>query len=326
MAKQKTSGTRKKALTAKDLGVYINLLTDFGFKRVFSIKEVMLKFLNSVLDIEGGIVDLRYGNPEILGFSQYDRKAVYDLYCITGKNEHVIVEIQSAPQVYFIDRTLLYAARLINAQTEKGKDWNFELPKIFSVNILDFTLEEAALPLGIKIKRIDENKYVSKVQLMDCDTLVLRKVQAKEVFYDKLTFVYIELPCFTKELEELKTFFEQLVFVIKHLHKLNDIPEKLRNDEVFVRLFEIAKIARMTQTEVSNYLKDLNNTAYFVRSTSMNIVRNEIRTLQNFISAEKEAHQRTRIEKDNVIVQHVNAIAQKDNIIAEYERRYGVLK
>ena len=65
MAKQKTSGTRKKALTAKDLGVYINLLTDFGFKRVFSIKEVMLKFLNSVLDIEGGIVDLRYGNPEI---------------------------------------------------------------------------------------------------------------------------------------------------------------------------------------------------------------------------------------------------------------------
>ena len=31
MAKQKTSGTRKKAITAKDLGVYINLLTDFGF-------------------------------------------------------------------------------------------------------------------------------------------------------------------------------------------------------------------------------------------------------------------------------------------------------
>jgi len=31
MAKKATSRTRKKALTAKDLGVYINLLTDFGF-------------------------------------------------------------------------------------------------------------------------------------------------------------------------------------------------------------------------------------------------------------------------------------------------------
>ena len=297
MAKTEVSRTRKKAVTAKDLGVYINLLTDFGFKRIFGIKEVMIKFLNTILDIEGGIKDLRYGNPEKLGFSQYDRKAVYDLYCITGKDEHIIVEIQSASQVHFKDRTLLYASRLINAQSEKGKNWNFELPKMYSVNILDFTFEEALLPLGIEIKRTDENKYVSKVQLIDCDT--------KELFYDKLTFIYIELPCFTKELNDLKTFFEQWIFIIKHLHELNDLPEKFRKDEVFEKLFEIAQIARMTKNEVNNYLKDLNN---------MNIVRNEIRT------------------RDNIIKNHVNTIAKKDstiaeqsNIIAEYERRYGVL-
>jgi predicted transposase/invertase (TIGR01784 family) len=264
-------------IAAKDLGVYINLLTDFGFKRVFGIKEVMLKFLNTVLDIEGGIKDLRYGNPEKLGFSQYDRKAVYDLYCITGKDKHIIVEVQSAPQVYFKDRTLTYIARLINEQSVKGKDWNYELPGLYSVNILDFTFEEALRTLGIEVKRTDKNKYVSKVQLIDCDT--------KELFYDKLTLVYIELPRFTKELQELKTFFEQWIFIIKHLHELNDLPEKLRKDKVFGKLFEIAKIARMTKDEVNNYLKDLND---------MNIVKNEIRT--------------------------------RDNISAEYERRYGVLK
>ena len=31
MAKKETSRTRKKAFTAKDLGMYVNLLTDFGF-------------------------------------------------------------------------------------------------------------------------------------------------------------------------------------------------------------------------------------------------------------------------------------------------------
>jgi predicted transposase/invertase (TIGR01784 family) len=304
MAKIKTSRTRKKAVTAKDLGVYINLLTDFGFKRVFGIKEVMITFLNTVLDIEGGIKDLRYGNPEKLGFSQYDRKAVYDLYCITGNDEHIIVEIQSSSQVYFKDRTLLYASRLINEQSEKGKDWNFELPKVYSVNILDFTFEEALLPLGIEIKRTDENKYVSKVQLIDCDT--------KELFYDKLTFVYIELPCFTKELKDLKTFFEQWIFIIKHLHELNDLPEKFRKDEVFEKLFETAKIARMTKNEVNNYLKDLNN---------MNIVRNEIRTRDNIIAN----HVNTIAKKDNTIANHVNTIAEQSNINAEYERRYGVL-
>ena len=305
MAKSNTSKPRKKALTSKDLGVYINLLTDFGFKRVFGIKEVMIGFLNTVLDIEGGIKDLRYGNPEKLGFSKDERKAVYDLYCITGKDEHIIVEIQSTPQVYFKDRTVSYISRLINALSEKGKDWNFELPKVYSINILDFTFEEASLPLGIGIKRVDENKYVSKVQLMDCDT--------KEVFFDKLTLVYIELPYFTKELEDLKTFFEQWIFIIKHLHELNDLPEKFRENEVFEIIFEIAKIARMSKYEVKNYLKDLNN---------MNIVRNEIRTRDNII-AQKE---NIIVQKENTIAQKENTIAEQSNIIAEYERRYGVLK
>ena len=229
MATSKTSKTRKKALTDKDLGVYISLLTDFGFKRVFGIKEVMLNFLNSVLDIEGGIKDLRYGNPEKLGFSQFDRKAVYDLYCITGNDEHIIVEIQYISQLYFKDRTLLYAARLINEQSVKGKEWDFKLPPVYSVNILDFCFEDALLPLQIEIKRTDENKYISRVRLIDSDT--------GELFYDKLTFFYIELPRFTKELQELKTFFEQWIFIIKHLHELNDLPEEFRNGEVFEQLF-----------------------------------------------------------------------------------------
>ena len=46
----------------------------------------------------------------------------------------------------------------------------------------------------------------------------------------------------------------------------------------------------------------------------MNIVKNEIRTLQNFVSAEKEAHQRTRTEMGNAL--------QKANArIAELEQR-----
>jgi predicted transposase/invertase (TIGR01784 family) len=308
MAKPKTSVPRKKALKVKDLGVYINLLTDFGFKRAFGIKEVMIKFLNSVLDIEGSIVDLRYDNPEKLGMSQFDRKAVYDLYCITDNDEHIIVEIQNAPQVYFKERTIVYTSRLINLLSEKGKDWNFKLPKVYSINILDFSFQEASKPLSAvgEIKKPDKNKYVSRVLLIDIDT--------GEVFYEKLTLVYIELPNFTKELEDVKTAFEQLIFIIKHLHELNDIPEKLRNDEIFEKIFEIAKIARMTKEEVTNYLKDLNN---------MNIVRNEIRTLKEFIS------ERDNIiaQKDNALSQMGNALAQKDNAlqqanarIAEYER------
>ena len=135
------------------------------------------------------------------------------------------------------------------------------------------------------------------------------------MFYDKLTFVYIELPCFTKELEDVKTFFEQWIYIIKHLHELNDLPEKLRQDEVFEILFETAKIARMTKNEVNNYLKDLND---------MNIVKNEIRTRDRIIA-----------EKDNIIIAERNifqstlaaeryALQKANERIAELERMAGL--
>ena len=45
---QKKAVNPPKKFKRKDLKVFINLLTDFGFKRVFGIKEVMLDFLNVV--------------------------------------------------------------------------------------------------------------------------------------------------------------------------------------------------------------------------------------------------------------------------------------
>ena len=52
---------------AKDLSEYVDLKTDFGFKRVFGVKEVMLNFLNTVLKIEEGIASLSYINTRNSG-------------------------------------------------------------------------------------------------------------------------------------------------------------------------------------------------------------------------------------------------------------------
>jgi len=127
------------------------------------------------------------------------------------------------------------------------------------------------------------------------------------------------LPRFSKEWDDVKTFFEQWVFIIKHLHELDDVPENLRQDEVFEQLFEIAKIAKMTKKEVINYLKDLND---------MNIVKNEIRTRDNIIAqrdniiaAERKAHQETRNVMAQIIAQKDKALLKANARIAELERR-----
>ena len=81
------SGGKKRKMPASK---YINPLTDFGFtstmlcvhKRIFGDKASLLAFLNAILNIEGGIVDLTYINTEKIAHAEEERTARYDLhYC-----------------------------------------------------------------------------------------------------------------------------------------------------------------------------------------------------------------------------------------------------
>jgi predicted transposase/invertase (TIGR01784 family) len=76
------------------------------------------------------------------------------------------------------------------------------------------------------------------------------------VFYDKLTFIYLEMPKFTKSLEELETRFDKWLYVIRNLNRLERLPDSLR-EEVFEQLFTTAEIARFTPDQVLSYEKSL---------------------------------------------------------------------
>ena len=75
-------------MNAKELkDRYVNPYTDFGFKKLFGTemnKDLLISFLNSLLDSEDEIVNLSYLNNEHLGSGEADRKAV--LMCIARMN------------------------------------------------------------------------------------------------------------------------------------------------------------------------------------------------------------------------------------------------
>jgi len=74
---------------------FINPFTDVGFKRIFGqevSKPVLLAFLNSLLEGERAIVDLKFLDKEQLGLAAGDRSLIYDIYCETETGEHIIVE------------------------------------------------------------------------------------------------------------------------------------------------------------------------------------------------------------------------------------------
>ena len=116
--------------------VYINPLTDFGFKKIFLNKDLLIAFLNDVIGT--GIKDIQYQPTEGLGEYKDERIAVFDILCTTETDEHFIVEMQVGHQLYFQDRALFYASHAIRKQAPRKKYWNYELKAVYLVAILDF--------------------------------------------------------------------------------------------------------------------------------------------------------------------------------------------
>ena len=218
---------------------YINLLTDFGFKRLFGTepnKNLLIDFLNVILPAQHRVRDLTYRNTENLGNTPIDRKAIFDLYCESESGEKFIVEMQKAKHNYFKDRSIYYSTFPIQEQAEKGT-WNYKLTPVYAIGILDFIFDE------------DKNNdtLLHTVELKDQDG---------KVFYEKLKFIYIELPKFKKNIDQLTDHFDKWLFLLKHLPELEEPPLPLQ-ENVFMQLFEASQIANFSQTERDAYENSL---------------------------------------------------------------------
>ena len=221
---------------------YINPLTDFGFKRIFGTefnKELLISFLNALFEGEQEVEDVNYLNSEVFGANEVARKAIFDVYCQTVDGGKFIVEMQNAYQEFYKDRSIYYSSFPINQQGRKG-DWNYELQPVYTIGILNFSLPE------------DRNNPASlyrEVKLMD--------IKTHEVFYDKLTYLYIELEKFKKTETELETMLDKWLFVLKNLSNLMSRPAQLQ-ERVFTKLFEAAEIAKFDSNELRSYEQSIN--------------------------------------------------------------------
>ena len=216
---------------------YISLLTDFGFKRIFGTapnKDLLINFLNCLFDGRKVIKDLKYNNSEHVGDIYTERKAIFDVYCESVEGEKFTVEMQNASQKYLKDRTIYYSTFPIREQAPKG-EWDFKLNPVYTVALVNYDMKE---------KAFDQQEISHQVQL--CDTAT------KQVFYDKLEFIYVEVTKFNKTEDELVTLYDKWIYALKNLAKLTDRPAALR-DKVFDRLFQVAEIAKFTPTELREY-------------------------------------------------------------------------
>ncbi len=224
---------------------YINPYTDFGFKKLFGTemnKDLLISFLNALFSgTKKEITDVQYLNSEHLGDGYGDRRAVFDVYCMTEDGGRFIVEMQKAEQTYFRDRSIYYSTFAIREQAPKGKEWDYHLEDVYTIGVLNFKFPDGEYPA---------DSYRHEIKLKD--------VEDNHVFYDKLTFVYLEMPKFNKMEDELETMFDKWMFVLRNLGRLLDRPKALQ-DRIFQKVFEQAEIARYTREERREYEASIKN-------------------------------------------------------------------
>lgn len=226
--------------------VYLNPLTDFGFKKLFGEephKDLLISFLNTLLPEHHQISELTYTKHEYQGLSVSDRKVIFDLNCRSPSGERFIVELQRVKQIYFKDRSLFYSTFAIQEQAKQGS-WNYKLEAVYTIGILDFLMDD------------DEQEVIYYAQLKD---------QHNRLFYDKLSFIYLVLPRFNLQQHQLVTLQDKWLFAFKHLQELDQIPAAL-HERVFQRLFTIAKIAQLPPEERQVYENSLKDYRDFMSS------------------------------------------------------------
>jgi len=221
---------------------YVNPFTDFGFKKIFgeeASKPALLDFLNALLT-EAHIKTLTFKNTEQLEEAADGRKVILDIYCENEQGEKFIVELQKAQQNFFKERTIYYSPFPIREQVEKG-DWNFDLKAIFCIGILDFTFKDYG-------SDTDKDKVVHEIKL---------KNQEGKTFYDKLTYIYLEMPNFRKTEGELQSRLDKWLYFIKYLEDFQNIPKIFKDESVFVAAFEKAELSKFNVTEYERYESSL---------------------------------------------------------------------
>ncbi|MDF9828972.1 Rpn family recombination-promoting nuclease/putative transposase [Parabacteroides sp. PF5-6] len=229
------------------MGKYINPFLDFSFKRLFgqeASKELLIDFLNILLEGERKVEDITFMDKEIPAESWEGRMAIFDILCREKDGTYFIVEMQNSNQFYFFDRALFYLCRMISSQGQKGGDWMFEICPVYGIYFLNFRLP------GL-------NKLRTDVILADRDTGLQIDGRLRQIF--------ISLPHFELTADECKTDFERWIYLFKYMDTLERIPFETKK-ATFRKLLKAAEIESLNSGDRRRYDKMLKDYRDYVNT------------------------------------------------------------
>lgn len=181
----------------------INPFVDWGFKYVFGRdenKDLMIGFLNLLLEPESAIRDIRYLNTELLGDSPELRRCVVDVIATDALGNRYLVEMQNAADFTIRQRLVYYACRLIDQMGQHRQEWTYgQIKRVYAICLMNFTFERNAT--------LREDYQ-------------LRSHDGSRLFSDLLTIIPLQLPCLkAKSAAECRKSYEVLLYLLQSMSR-----------------------------------------------------------------------------------------------------------
>ena len=150
------------------------------------------------------------------------------MFSKTDTGARIIVEVQRRKQPFYPERALYYSTFQIQRQVEAGADTYDFLP-VYVINILNFKMSnhEACTDVKTVYRLYEETSH--------------------RLLTDRVTFIFIELPKFTKSIEELDgNVLEGMYYCFKNMAILDERPKVLTH-QIFSKIFAVSELYNMDQ-------------------------------------------------------------------------------
>ena len=214
---------------------FVDVTNDIAFRKIFgneNKKKSLISFLNAVIDLphNNQIADVEITNPYQLSKLSNGKSTIVDVKAKDSTGNIFIIEMQVAEFSFFHKRILYYTSQSYAGQIEKGEDYN-KLKPVYFIGILEFEIG-------------NNPNYFSRHKVLDVET--------NEQIIQDVEFNFIELPKFTKSIDQLISNIDQWTYFIKNAENLNVIPDNI-TDEGLQEAYREADKQNWTKLELEDY-------------------------------------------------------------------------
>lgn len=167
-----------------------------------------------------------------------------------------IIEMQVLNVIAFDKRVVYNAAKTFTTQLKSGEGYS-KLNPVIALTITDFTM----------FPKLDA--VISRFSFVD---------REHDFAYPDTTIdlVFVELPKFKKELEEVESLTDKWIYFIKDANSLEVIPEKMEDVSAIQKAFNIANVINLTLEE----FEDLDKRQMFLEDQRGGILKGREEGLQ----------------------------------------------